>query len=522
MPTAPVPLPPAEIIAAMRVIAPPGQARPDAGTLAALRGLTRELVAATPGAADEHARFLAIRDRQLPVPEDALTTRLNGAVILVTGGTGCIGSALMTQLAAYRPARLVSVSRGTAYGYPRVPWAWYRENTDIRDRVLLDDLLRLIQPDIVFHVAAQRDPGLAETEVHRTVTTNVLGTRNVLAAATEAGVAQVVCASTGKALRPYSPDIYTASKRAAEWVTSQADWPVRVSAGRFTHVADNSIIYRRLHEWAAGRDGGAVRLHSDRIAFYVQSAAESAQLLLAALLGGARGQYRVNAISDLGWPVGLLDLALGVLADTGSEAPVYFSGYDRGYEEIPFPGLYDPATAVDVSPLLNAFEAAAVVDSPCPGVDAFRADMAPGPGADGLLATLERVCGWTENPDAVRGALDDLSWALLNGTLRAAPRQALERAAALARRHGGSLDTGHRRVLRAIEDHAADEILDLTRLDEILARRRLFRYRLGDWACRTCDHDRAGHQHFRPGSDCGWCECRRWRPTLWPRRRYRW
>ena len=74
-----------------------------------------------------------------------------------------------------------------------------------------------------------------------------------------------------------------------------------------------------------------------------------------------------------------------------------------------------------------------------------------------LLATLERVCGWTENPDAVRGALDDLSWALLNGTLRAAPRQALERAASLARRHGGSLDTGHRRVLRAIEDHAATE-----------------------------------------------------------------
>jgi len=445
----------AGIIATMRAAAPPGQVRIGSAACTELRDLTRALIAAIPGATVEHKRFLAIRDRQLPVPEDALTAKLNGAVVLVTGGTGCIGSALMAQLAAFRPARLVSVSRGTTGGYPRVPWAWYRENTDIRDRVLLDDLLRLIQPDIVFHVAAQRDPGLAEREVHRTVTTNVLGTRNVLAAAAVAGVPQVVCASTGKALRPYSPDIYTASKRAAEWVSSRADWPVRVSAGRFTHVADNSIIYRRLHDWAAGKDGAVVRLHSPSIAFYVQSAMESAQLLLAALLGATGGQFRVNAISDLGWPVGLLDLALGVLADTGSEAPVYFSGYDRGYEEIPFPGLYDPATAVDVSPLLNAFEAAAVVESPCPGVDAFGVRCTAGPEPGKLLAALEDVCGRTEDPDAVRAALDELSWALLDVSLDAAPRQALERAAAMARRHGGSLDAGHRRVLRAIEDHAA-------------------------------------------------------------------
>src|ERR1035441_5431850 len=109
-------------------------------------------------------------------------------------------------------------------------------------------------PDLIFHVAAQRDPGLAEVEVHRTVSTNVLGTRNVLIAAAEAGVPQVVCASTGKALRPYSPDMYTASKRAAEWVSSTvaASTDMLVSAGRFTHVLDNSIIYQRLHEWAKG------------------------------------------------------------------------------------------------------------------------------------------------------------------------------------------------------------------------------------------------------------------------------
>ena len=37
--------------------------------------------------------------------------RLHGATVLVTGGTGCIGSALMAQVADRHPARLVSVSR---------------------------------------------------------------------------------------------------------------------------------------------------------------------------------------------------------------------------------------------------------------------------------------------------------------------------------------------------------------------------------------------------------------------------
>ena len=55
-------------------------------------------------------------------------------------------------------------------------------------------------------------------------------------------------------------------------------------------------------------------------------------------------------------------------------------------------------TAGDVSPLLNAFEAGAVVGSPCPMVDAFRVDMAPEPRAAKLLTALAEVCDHTEDP----------------------------------------------------------------------------------------------------------------------------
>jgi nucleoside-diphosphate-sugar epimerase len=375
--------------------------------------------------------------------------------VLVTGGTGCIGSTLMAQLAARCPGRLVSVSRGVTGDWPRQPGAEYRY-ADVRNRPAIEALISEIRPDLVFHVAAQRDPGLAENEVHRTVSTNVLGTRTVLTAAAEAGVPQVVCASTGKALRPYSPDMYTASKRAAEWVASgvAASSDMLISAGRFTHVLDNSIIYKRLLSWA-DEAAEVIRLHSPDIAFYVQSALESAQLLLNACLGAGRGEFRVFAISDLGWPVSLMDLALAVLARSGSPTPVYVSGYDQGYEEIPFPGLYDPMTAGDVSPLLNAFEAGAIVGSPCPMVDAFRVDMAPEPRAVKLLAALAEVGDRTQDPAAVRGALNELSWSMLDCTLRAAPPKALMRSAAMAKRHSASLGADHRRILDAIEDHAA-------------------------------------------------------------------
>src|SRR5262249_1080686 len=138
-----------------------------------------------------------------------------GRRVLVTGGTGCIGSGLMEQLAALDPAPLGSISRGVTEPRrhrPRPRCA----HADNREPNRVSEILGDVRPEIVFHVAAQREPARAEVEVHRTVTTNVFGTRNILEAAQQSGARHVVCASTGKALRPYSPDIYAASKRAAE------------------------------------------------------------------------------------------------------------------------------------------------------------------------------------------------------------------------------------------------------------------------------------------------------------------
>ena len=299
-----------EIVALMRQAVPPGRETLDDASLTRLQELTRALLEAKPDAQQEYARFLAISERALPLPDDELDAWLRGKTVVVVGGTGCIGSKLMQQVEIRCPKRLVSVGRGVTDRYPRLPGAEYLQ-ADIRDRQRLTTVLAELQPDVVFHVAAQRDPGLAEQEVHRTLSTNVLGTQNVIKVAAELGVPQVVCASTGKALRPYSPDVYTASKRVAEWLVAAAaesSSTTTYSTARFTHVVDNSIIHGRLLDWCRG---GVIRLHSADIGFYGESALESAQLLLAAGLGARPGELRVHAITDLGWPVTLLDVTLG-------------------------------------------------------------------------------------------------------------------------------------------------------------------------------------------------------------------
>jgi nucleoside-diphosphate-sugar epimerase len=444
-----------EIISAMREAAPAGRQQLPDETLGELQSLTRTLTAAKPDAAQECHRFNEIRKRCINLDEDALRAWLGGKSVLVTGGTGCLGSILLAEVARFGPARLASVSRGQTSGWPVVPGVDYRY-ADVTDRDALREVFLQVRPDVVFHMAAQRDPGLAELQVALTVRTNVFGTRNVAALSDEFGVPDVICATTGKALRPYSREVYTAAKRSAEWVLARAaaSSQSKLTAVRFTHVVDNSIVYERLVGWA--KSGGFIRLHEPSTMFYAQSGLESAQLMLCAGLGGRAGSLRIYAINDLGWPVSLLDLAIGTLLQAESSSPIYFSGHDPGYETVPFPGLYDPATAGDVSPLLSAFEAVYTEQDFVRGVDACTATHDLSRVSEETLVRLE-LASRTDDAQPVRDALDALSWQMLDGTLAALPTRTLNRAAQLTEPYAATLSCDHRNMLDSIRKHCTSQ-----------------------------------------------------------------
>jgi nucleoside-diphosphate-sugar epimerase len=443
----------AEIILAMREAAPAGRESLAEGPTRELQGLTRELMAAMPDALAERERFDSIRERGVPLDAAELTSWLEGKTVLVTGGTGCIGSKLLAEVARYNPGRLVSVSRGLTGGWPKHARVDYLRG-DVTNQAELAEVFGQARPDVVFHVAAQRDPGLAEREVQLTVSTNIFGTRNVVEAAARSGASEVICATSGKALRPYSREVYTAAKRCAEYVLARAAarGDLRVAAVRFTHVVDNSIVDDRLRSWARS---GTLRIHDPATLFYAQSALESVQCMLYAGTGARRGALRIFTINDLGMPIGLLELAVGTLQQTGSASPVYLSGHDPGYETVAFPGLYDPLTAGDVSPLLSAFEAFNAEQDPIRGIDACTVALDLSRVPDDRLDRLEEASQIPGDQTQVRRALDELSWSVLDATLGALPQRALTRAARLTEPHEERLSPDHRKMLDAIRLHIA-------------------------------------------------------------------
>lgn len=375
----------------------------------------------------ELARFLATRSRTLSVDDERVRQAHRGRTVLVTGGTGCIGSVLVRLLMDSGAARVVSISRGRTRCWPRTSGVEYRR-MDVRQRAAVRQLVAEVRPDIVYHVAAQHDPGLAEQLVARTVSTNVTGTANLVDACRSAGGMHLAFASTGKALRPFSRDVYAGSKKAAEWVMRNGvlGTDITASAVRFTHIVDNSIIHRRLRDWSAA--DGVVRLHDTGTMFYVQSALEAAQLLMGSVLDARPGQVGLDAITDLGWPISLLDLAVGVLVETGASSPIHVCGHDPGYERSPYPALYDPLASGGCSPLFSSFEVADLIEAfACSSVDRLPlrplTDDAVEQGLAGLAASTVRG----RPPCEIRELLWGTLWAMLGAGLGHLPDEVLRR-----------------------------------------------------------------------------------------------
>jgi nucleoside-diphosphate-sugar epimerase len=337
------PRPREELIEGLRRAAPPGQVELDERVMQRLLAITIELRHHhRQRALETFTRFVATADRGLVPFDESARDRLRDKTILVTGGSGCIGSVLLDELAKLQPARLVSIARGRTQQPRRVPGVEYIE-VDIRSQDVIDLLFADLRPTVVFHLAGQRDPELAERAVAKTISTNVFGTERLLSSARRNGVRLFVYASTGKALRLYTPDVYAASKKAGEWLVSRAgsEGAMACAVARFTHVVDNSLIRRKIVKW--GSDGSPVHLHGPDVAFYVQSARESAQLLISAALEAETGASFVHAIRNLGEPTGLLDLALGIGFALERISPLYiWSSFRLGGEG---PRLISPAPA---------------------------------------------------------------------------------------------------------------------------------------------------------------------------------
>jgi hypothetical protein len=344
----------------------------DPETITRLVELTNQLIDASGGETLRTDPFAEVYDRQVPMDRHQIGQILRNKVVLVTGGNGFVGSNLVAKLRQFGVQKIVVVDLVIAPGTVKVdtkdsdqsiPVVSYE--CDVRDaqwhrrvdRLSLAQVFAKERPQVVFHLAAQRLPGLAETEVYRTVSTNLKGCQNIIDLCEFYQVEICVFSSTGKASRYFTPDIYAGTKKIAEWLFSDHSHPKQCQYGivRFTHVVENSPISAELDRRVAD---GMVSLHAPDRYIYAQNIEESVSLLLKTLTIVELGKTNMLAVRDLSWPINTLDVALHKILMAGSNIPLYFKGLPLGYERHVFMGQLDLSGKQEVLPMLNVLETA--------------------------------------------------------------------------------------------------------------------------------------------------------------------
>ena len=165
--------------------------------------------------------------------------------MLVTGGAGSIGTALVRILLKFNPQNVVLIdnNEGAIFDLEQ-DLRSSRLSTfiaDIRDKERIEPLFE--GADFVFHLAALKNLPMCESNPYEAVKTNIVGTKNVIDACLRENVKKVIFTSTGKAVKPTTA--YGASKLLAERLLTIANVQRRNHVTRFASVRFGNVMGSR-------------------------------------------------------------------------------------------------------------------------------------------------------------------------------------------------------------------------------------------------------------------------------------
>jgi UDP-N-acetylglucosamine 4,6-dehydratase len=169
------------------------------------------------------------------------------STVLLTGGTGSFGKKFLEiMLRDCHPKKLIVFSRDElkqhemntdGFNDPSIRYFL----GDVRDRDRLKRAMNGV--DVTVHAAALKQVPACEYNPIEAVLTNIMGARNVIEAALDAGVTRVLALSTDKAVNPVN--LYGATKLVAEKLFTQANSYSGTGPTRFSSVRYGNVLGSR-------------------------------------------------------------------------------------------------------------------------------------------------------------------------------------------------------------------------------------------------------------------------------------
>ena len=208
--------------------------------------------------------------------------------ILVTGGTGSIGSEVVRRLLDLEPRAVRVLSRDDSKQFELAQELRDRPTLrmligDVRSRDRIERAMSGV--DLVVHAAAMKHVPACEFNPFEATETNVRGTQNVVEAAIDAGVDRVLNVSTDKAVDP--TNVMGATKLLSERLLSSAEIYKGPAATRFASVRFGNVIGSRgsLVPLILGQvsRGGPVTVTDPEMTRYLMPIGQAAGLCLTAL-----------------------------------------------------------------------------------------------------------------------------------------------------------------------------------------------------------------------------------------------
>ncbi|MBS0385401.1 MAG: SDR family NAD(P)-dependent oxidoreductase [Proteobacteria bacterium] len=298
--------------------------------------------------------------RQRAVLSDRSNCFYADKCVVITGAAGSIGSALAAELADLGCSRLVLLDH-VDHGLLTVAEHIGRSNRsldvvdalcDIRDRERLSRWMRRVRPDVVMHAAALKHVHFGERHPSECVLTNLVGVRNALQAALEAGAQHFTLVSTDKAASPVC--VMGATKRLAELHLTgfehECGGAITLKSVRFGNVigSQGSVVPRFTAQIA---EGGPIEVtHADMERFFMSVEDAVGLILNVTCAEDGFGAY----FMEMGDPVSIVELGREMIARSGRDIGIEFTGLRPGEklkEE-----LFDAAEVVSATTLAGVFQ----------------------------------------------------------------------------------------------------------------------------------------------------------------------